>query len=113
MKYFHLLALALLCLCATPAFSQKVVLEDVTTRSFTGVRSVNNGEFYYTLYFGEKSETKGMANFVLAIYDKDLNAVTNKTIEVSKNSELAASAYSGKYFLFIFADVNRKTMTKI
>jgi hypothetical protein len=113
MKYFNLLAMALLCLCSTPALAQKVVLEDVTTRSFSGVRSVNNGEFYYTLYFGEKSETKGMANFVLAIYDKDLNPVTNKTIEVSKNSELAASAYSGKYFLFIFADVNRKTMTKI
>jgi len=113
MKYFNLVALALLCLCTSPVFAQKVVLEGVDTRSFAGVRSVNNGEFYYTLYFGEKSETKGMANFVLAIYDKDLAPVTNKTIEVSKNSELAASAYSGKYFLFIFADATRKTMTKI
>ena len=113
MKFLNIIALALVCLCTSPAFSQKVVLEDVNTRSFAGVRSVNNGEFYYTLYFGEKSGTKGMANFILAIYDKDLNAVTNKTIEVSKNSELAASAYSGKYFLFIFADVNSKTMTKI
>jgi hypothetical protein len=113
MKYFHLLAGALLCLATSAAFAQRVELQDVDTRSFTGVRAVNNGEFYYTLFFGEKSENKGMANFVLAIYDKDLAPVTNKKIEVTKNSELAASAFSGKYFMFIFADVNAKTMTKI
>ena len=57
MKFLNLITLALVCLCTSPAFSQKVVLEDVNTRSFAGVRSVNNGEFYYTLYFGEKSGT--------------------------------------------------------
>ncbi len=112
MKYYSFIAAALLCLSATFTNAQKVTLEDVTTRSFSGVQSVN-GQYYYTFYFGEKTETKGMANFVLALYDKDLTPVATKNIEVSKNSELAASAFSGKYFLFIFADANRKTMTKI
>lgn len=112
MRSFTWIAAAFFCLSVNFSYAQKVTLEDVTTRSFAGVQSIN-GQFYYTFYFGEKSETKGMANFVLALYDKDLNPVATKNIEVSKNSELAASAFSGKYFLFIFADVNRKTMTKI
>lgn len=54
-----------------------------------------------------------MANFVLALYDKDLKAVKSTDIEISKNSELAASAYSGQYFLFVFADVMKKKRTMV
>jgi hypothetical protein len=112
MRLSTILITALFALSAASVSAQKVTLENVSTRSFSGVQSIN-GQYYYTFYFGEKSETKGMANFVLALYDKDLTPIVTKNIEVSKNSELAASSFSGKYFLFMFADVNRKTLTKI
>jgi hypothetical protein len=98
---------------ATCAMAQEVTLEGLSARSFTGVKSINNGEFYYTFYFGEKTETKGMANFILAIYDADLKPVKTTNIEISKNSQLAASAFNGKYFLFIFADLNKNKRTTV
>ncbi len=107
MKKFTLALCAALML-ACGARAQEVTLEGLTDRGFTGARSIN-GEYYYTLYFGEKTENKGMANFVLALYDKDMQPVKTTNLEITKNSELAASSFSGKYFLFIFTDINKKT----
>lgn len=107
-KFINLLALLLM--ATVIATAQQVKLEGVSTRGFSGVKSID-GKFYYTFYFGEKSDDKGMANFVLQLYDKDLNAVASKNLEINKNSELAASCFSGKYFLFIFADALKKTRT--
>lgn len=103
-----LVALAFLFGMSMPARAQEVTLTDVSARSFSGVRSIN-GQYYYTICYGEKTENKGMANFVLSLFDKDLKAINTTKLEVSKNSELAGSAFTGKYFLFIFADINRKT----
>ena len=92
--------------------AQEVTIEGVSARGFSGVKSIN-GEFYYTFYFGEKTDNKGMANFILAIYDQNLTSIKNTEIEISKNSELAASAFNGQYFLFIFADLSKKKRTMV
>ena len=92
--------------------AQEVTIEGLSARGFSGVKSIN-GEFYYTFYFGEKTDNKGMANFILALYDQNLKSVKNAEIEISKNSELAASAFNGQYFLFIFADLSKKKRTMV
>lgn len=107
-----LIALSVALAVTFSAQAQEVTLEGLSARSFTGVKTIN-GEFYYTFYFGEKTENKGMANFVLAIYDQDLKPVKTTDIEISKNSQLAASAFNGKYFLFIFADLNKNKRTMV
>ena len=45
----------------------------------------------------------GMANFVLKLYDKDLKEIKTTEVEVTKFSEMASSAFTGKYFMFIFS----------
>lgn len=111
MKKFFL-ALMVAGITSLSVNAQEVTLEGISGRSFSGVRTIN-GQIYYTFYFGEKSETKGMANFVLALYDQDLKSIKNTNIEISKNSELAASAFNGKYFMFIFADVTKNKRTTV
>lgn len=91
--------------------AQQVTIEGLTSRGFSGVKSLN-GEYYYTVYFAEKTENK-MANFLLTIYDKDLNLLKQGKIELSKNSKLAASGFNGKYFLFVFADMPKKIRTTV
>jgi hypothetical protein len=92
--------------------SQEITLEMPNSRGFSGVQSISN-EIVFTTYFGEKTETKGMANFVLKLYDKDLNEIKTTDVEVTKFSELAASAFTGKYFLFIFVDAMKKNRTMV
>jgi len=89
---------------------QHVTLEGISSRGFSGVQTID-GSFFYTFYFGEKTENKDMANFVLQLYDQDLKSIATKTIEITKFSKLAASAFNGKYFFFIFADPNKNTET--
>lgn len=92
--------------------SQEITLEMPNARGFSGVKSISS-EIVFTTYFGEKTETKGMANFVLKLYDKELNEIKTTDVEVSKYSELASSAFTGKYFLFIFVDALKKTRTSV
>lgn len=106
------LALGLTFLCATSQLrAQEVTLEGLTAQGFSGVKSFN-GEYYYTVYFAEKTENK-MANFWLSIYDKDLNLLKKGMIELSKRSKLYASGFNGKNFLFVFADLSKKTRTTV
>ena len=111
MKKMLFVLLAYVCLFSTQLGAQPTVVEGVSARSFSGVQG--NGQFFYTFYFGEKTEEKGMANFVLQLFDKDLKSIATKNIVVTKYSELAASAFTGKYFLFIFNDAMKKTRTTI
>src|SRR5690606_21940454 len=84
----------------------------VTARGFTGVKSID-GKFYYTFYFGEKTETKGMANFVLALYDANLAPVKTAEVEISKDSRLTASSFNGQHFLFMFSDLIKRKRTTV
>jgi len=92
--------------------AQEVTIEAPNSRGFSGVKSIN-GEIVFTTWFGEKTETKGMANFVLKLYDKELNEIKTTEVEVTKFSEIASSAFTGKYFLFIFVDALKKTRTMV
>jgi len=103
---------AIILACTVQAQAQEVTLEGVTARGFTGVKSIN-GEFYYTFYFGEKTETKGMANFVLALYDANLTPVKTAEVEISKDSRLTASSFNGQHFLFMFSDLVRRKRTTV
>lgn len=90
--------------------AQEVIIEGVSSKNFSGVQTLN-GDYYYTFYFGEKSATKGMINFVLSIYDKELKSINTTPVEISKNAELAASAFNGKFFLFVFSDAIKRKRT--
>lgn len=92
--------------------AQEITIESPNSRGFSGVKSIN-GEIVFTTWFGEKTETKGMANFVLKLYDKDLKEIKTTDIEVTKFSEMASSAFTGKYFMFIFVDALKKTRTTV
>jgi hypothetical protein len=61
----------LISICILRGFSQETTLPIPTPRGFTGVRSIGS-EIVYLSWFGEKTETKGMANFVLRLYNNKL-----------------------------------------
>ena len=109
---YQTLAIFIIALFTKNGSAQMVTLEDVSSRSFSGV-NVMEGKGYYTFYFGEKTENKGMANFVLELFDLNLNRVKTVNIELTKTSELAASAFSDNTFLFSFADQMKKTSTLV
>jgi len=94
------------------ANAQEITIDAPNSRGFSGVKSIN-GEIVFTTWFGEKTENKGMANFILKLYDKELKEIKTTEIEVSKYSELASSSFTGKYFLFIFVDVMKKNRTMV
>ncbi len=107
---YQVLAICIAILFIKNLSAQNITLEDVSSRSFSGVH-VMEGKGYYTFYFGEKTETKGMANFVLELFDLNLNHTKTVTIEMTKFSELSGSAFSDNTFLFSFADQMKKTAT--
>jgi len=67
----------------------------------------------FTSWFDEKTENKGMANFILKLYDKELKEIKTVTLELTKFSELASYAFTGKHFLFIFVDAMKKNRTMV
>ena len=94
------------------AFAQEVNLEGTTGRGYSGVH-VMPGKGYYTCYFGEKSQTKGMANFKLLLYNLDLQPLSANDLEISKNSELLASSANQNALFFSFGDIGAKTATYV
>ena len=106
--------LAVCCILSSVFYSigQETTLAIPTPRGFTGVRSIGN-EIVYLSWFGEKTESKGMANFIIRIYNNKLEEIKTAEVEVSKFSELASSAFTGKYFMFIFVDGLKKTRTMV
>ena len=112
-RIFQTVAVATMLTCAVfSAWAQEITLEDVSNRGFDGVH-VQVGQGAYTFYFGEKSESKGMAFFWLEIFDLELNSINKVKIEISKNSKLASSTFTGSNFLFAFNDASKKTSTYI
>jgi len=104
--------LPLLMLAFTSIWAQEITIEMPNSRGFSGVRSIGS-DIIFTTWFGEKTETKGMGSFVLKLYDKDLNEIKSTEIEVSKYSDMASSAFTGEYFLFIFVDIMKKNRTMV
>lgn len=92
--------------------AQSVSLTDIDSRGYNGVKSIPGKAFYF-FHFGEKSATKGMANFTLELYDQSLNKISSIPIELSKSSELAGNCFNGQYFLFVFTDISHKTLSMI
>lgn len=93
-------------------FAQEITIDMPNSRGFSGVQSIDS-EIIFTTWFGEKTETKGMANFVLNIYDKELKEIKSTEIEVTKYSEITSAAFTGEYFLFIFVDMMKKNRTMV
>lgn len=112
MKQIKRTLLCLLIATQSILSAQEVTIEAPNARGFSGVQNIN-GEIIFTTWFGEKTETKGMANFVLKLYDKDLKEIKTTEVEVTKFSEMASSSFTGKYFLFIFVDALKKTRTMV
>jgi hypothetical protein len=107
----HIGALCIV-LLFTAVRAQEITIETPGVRGFSGIRSIN-GSVAFTTWFGEKTETKGMANFVLKLWNADLQEIKSTEVEVSKFSELASSAFTGKYFLFVFVDAMKKNRTMV
>jgi hypothetical protein len=113
-KLKHSLAIfALALLPSLGIFAQEVKIQDFSYRSFSGVKPLNNYQGYYLSYFGEKTENKGMANYIIEVYDANLKQAAKTTVEVTKYSEVVASAFDGTYFLFAFRDQMKRTLTYV
>ncbi len=112
MKIISHIGVLCLALLFTTVKAQEVTLETPGARGFSGIRSLN-GSVAFTTWFGEKTETKGMANFVLKLWNAELEEIKSTEVEVSKFSELASSAFTGKYFLFVFVDAMKKNRTMV
>lgn len=112
MKSITLVGALIVALLIPSLKAQEVTIETPGVRGFSGIRSIN-GSVAFTTWFGEKTETKGMANFNLKLWNANLEEIKSTEVEVSKFSELASSAFTGKYFLFVFVDAMKKNRTMV
>ena len=95
--------------------AQSVQINGVRAKEFRGVRPITNGDVssgYYTFYVNEKVN-KGMIEFMIEIYDVDLNVVKKTPIQLTKNSVMQGGDFNGNDFMFLFMDFGKKTNTYV
>lgn len=105
----QVLLLALLLLFGTATFAQTAQITGVRKNEFRGVESIKD-KGYYTFYVNEKGK-KGMVEFMLEIYDLDLNLIKKTPILITKASTLIGGEFNGNDFLFAFYDISKKQNT--
>lgn len=102
---------AVLLLFSFFTYAQQVEINGVRKNEFRGVKSIEN-KGYYTFYVNERLG-KGMVEFMLELYDLNLNLTKKTPIQITKRSQLIGGEFNGKDFLFVFADVAKKQNTFI
>lgn len=105
----HFILLALLALVSGFGFAQTAQITGVSKNEFRGVKPILN-KGYYTFYVNEKA-AKGMVEFMLELYDLDLNPIKKTPILISKNSTMIGGEFNGQDFLFAFSDPMKKQNT--
>ncbi|WP_276132243.1 hypothetical protein [Polluticoccus soli] len=95
--------------CKTNA--QEVSITGVSPESFSGVRSVNNGELYYVAYMDANSQDS--ANVAVRIFDRGMQPRREINVPVSKGTQLAASAFTGQFYIVQLVNVGNKTRTML
>ncbi len=98
---------------STLSFAQKSTISDINMKGFSGVKVIKESKEVYFSYFDQKTENKGMANYVLYILDADLKQKTKSVFEVNKNADLVANSFNGKEYLFSFRDLWKKTIMHV
>ena len=102
----NLILLVFLALVSCYSFAQTAQITGVGKREFRGVKPILN-KGYYTFYVNEKA-SKGMVEFMLELYDLDLNLIKKTPILISKNSTMIGGEFNGRDFLFAFSDPLKK-----
>src|SRR5688572_12853404 len=104
-----LLLLVFFALMSSYTFAQTAQITGVRKNEFRGVKPIEN-KGYYTFYVNEKAG-KGMVEFMLELYDLDLNLVKKTPILITKNSTMIGGEFNGKDFIFAFYDLGKKQNT--
>ncbi|GGK72285.1 DUF6770 family protein [Rufibacter glacialis] len=104
-----LLSVLFLFLVVISGSAQQAQITGVRKKEFRGVESIKD-KGYYTFYVNEKAKG-GMVEFMLEIYDLELNQIKKTPILITKNSQLIGGEFNGKDFLFAFSDFNKKQNT--
>ncbi len=111
------LILAFLVIISEQAYSQSAEITNVRKKEFKGVypiinHSTNEAAGYYTFYVNEKVGG-GKINFIIAIFDIEMNLIKQTPITITKSSNVDGSEFNGKDFLFVFNDYVKKTLTYV
>lgn len=96
---------------ATGINAQEATLTDIPARKFEGVKEIE-GIGYYTFYFEGKAK-KGKRDFVLVIYDYDLNEINTAKVNLPKHVVLVDGVFNGSHLLIGFIDARKKKVTYI
>jgi hypothetical protein len=112
-----LLLSIVLCCFSFLLFSQSAEITNVRKREFRGVSPIVNSttgesQGYYTFYVNEKVGG-GKINFIIAIFDVEMNLVKQTPITITKSSVVDGSEFNGKEFMFVFNDYVKKTLTYV
>lgn len=113
-----LLLLVLLSIVSITAIqAQSAEITNVRRREFRGVfpiinKATNEVKGYYTFYVNEKVGG-GMVNFIVDIFDNELNLLKETPITITKYSSVDGAEFNGTDFLFVFNDFMKKKLTYV
>ncbi|QHL86930.1 hypothetical protein GU926_05555 [Nibribacter ruber] len=105
----HLLALAAMLLVGAAGYAQQAQISGVRKAEFRGVEAIKD-KGYYTFYVNEKAKN-GMMEFILEIFDLDLNLIKKTPITITRSSKLIGGEFNGQDFLFAFSDFSKSQNT--
>lgn len=102
---------------STLVISQTAEITNVRKKEFRGVYPIVNSATnaatgYYTFYVNEKVGN-GKINFIIAIFDLELNLIKQTPITITKSSKVDGSEFNGKDFMFVFNDPSQKALTYV
>lgn len=105
-----------LLLFSTLLIAQTAQINGVRKKEFRAVKAIESADSkstgYYTFYVAEK-KGKGMVEFILEIYDLDLNLVKKNPIQLTKYTVMQAGEFNGNDFMFLFVDIRKRTNTYV
>ena len=103
----------LLCMVAAPAFAQKQSFEGITKFSASSISPVyeKNEVKGYLLYYKSDKADKKNDNYVMGVYDQDLNKVKDIELQKPRNGYfMLRNAFNGTAFSFYFYNYSDKSL---
>lgn len=91
--------------------AQEVSITGISPESFSGVRSVNNGELYYVAFMDDVAQDSG--SVALRVFDRGMQPRREINLPVAKGTQLAASAFTGQFYILQLVNPGNKSRTTV
>ncbi|MCD6062141.1 MAG: hypothetical protein K0R82_52 [Flavipsychrobacter sp.] len=96
---------------AGTGIAQEITITGIRPENFSGVKIAPNSDRYYVAFMDATAQDS--ANVMLKVFDQGMQPRLDVGIPMAKGTELAASAYTGQFYILQLVNLGNKTRTTL